>query len=239
MIVATPEHLVNIFLPSLTGKSSQKITAILGNILLLSGLIPYGTQSVAAQTTLACDGVVLDLLNLSNSAVISYTDQPNGQVDAHVNELISSKVNLLADPTSEANQPLRLVAAGIEDLEGNRVSRLGAIALDLRELYIQQGLTAETADTTSLQTIVQWAGLPPETSSAQVAAAIKQNLSAKNEDVNTQELIKAIPDSTLLSILAGFGQFSLTALGLPNNEIELLSQTVFIGHGTTVGTNKR
>ncbi len=222
MMVAAPEHLVNIFLPSLTSKSSQKITAILGNILLLSGLIPYGAQSVAAQTTLACDGVVLDLLNLSNSAVVSYGNKPDGQG----NELISSKVNLSADSTSEANQPLRLVAAGIEDLEGNTVTGLGAIALDLRELYIQQGLTADTADTTSLQTIIQWATLVPETSSAQVVATIKQSLSAKIEDVNTQALITAIPDSTLLSILAGFGQFSLTALGLPNNEIELLSQTV-------------
>ncbi|MGB5712748.1 MAG: hypothetical protein WBM44_17785, partial [Waterburya sp.] len=52
MIVAAHENLVNIFLPSLTGKSSQKITAILGNILLLSGLIPYGTKSATAQTTL-------------------------------------------------------------------------------------------------------------------------------------------------------------------------------------------
>ena len=222
MIVTAPEHLVNIFLPSLTGKSSQKITAILGNILLLSGLIPYGTQSVAAQTTLACDGVVLDLLNLSNSAVVSYGNKPDDQG----NELISSKVNLSADSTSEANLPLRLVAAGVEDLEGNTVTGLGAIALDLKELYIQQGLTAETAETTSLQTIVQWATLVPETSSAQVVATIKRNLSAKIEDVNTQALITAIPDSTLLSILAGFGQFSLTALGLPNNEIELLSQTV-------------
>ena len=222
MIVTAPEHLVNIFLPSLTGKSSQKITAILGNILLLSGLIPYGTQSVAAQTTLACDGVVLDLLNLSNSAVVSYGNKPDDQG----NELISSKVNLSADSTSEANLPLRLVAAGVEDLEGNTVTGLGAIALDLKELYIQQGLTAETAETTSLQTIVQWAALVPETSSAQVAAAIKQNLSAKIADVNTQGLITAIPDSTLLSILAGFGQSSLAALGLPNNEIELLSQTV-------------
>ena len=222
MIVATPEHLVNIFLPSLTGKSSQKITAILGNILLLSGLIPYGTQSVAAQTTLACDGVVLDLLNLSNSAVVSYGNKPDDQG----NELTSSKVNLSTDSTSEANQPLRLVAAGVEDLEGNTVTGLGAIALDLEELYIQQGLTAETAETTSLQTIVQWATLVPETSSAQVVATIKRNLSAKIEDVNTQALITAIPDSALLSILAGFGQSSLTALGLPNNEIELLSQTV-------------
>ena len=237
MIVAAPEHLVNIFLPSLTGeqypalngrglrslrKSSQKITAILGNILLLSGLIPYGTQSVVAQTTLACDGVVLDLLNLSNSAVVSYGNKPDDQG----NELISSKVNLSADSTSEANQALRLVAAGVEDLEGNTVTGLGAIAVDLSELYIQQGLTAETAETTSLQTIVQWAALVPETSSAQVAATIKQNLSAKIEDVNTQALITAIPDSTLLSILAGFGQSSLAALGLPNSEIEILSQTV-------------
>ena len=237
MIVAAPEHLVNIFLPSLTGeqypalngrrlrslrKSSQKITAILGNILLLSGLIPYGTQSVVAQTTLACDGVVLDLLNLSNSAVVSYGNKPDDQG----NELISSKVNLSADSTSEANQALRLVAAGVEDLEGNTVTGLGAIAVDLSELYIQQGLTAETAETTSLQTIVQWSTLLPETSSAQVAATIKRNLSAKIEDVNTQALITAIPDSTLLSILAGFGQSSLAALGLPNSEIEILSQTV-------------
>ena len=269
MIVAAPEHLVNIFLPSLTGeqypatsdinawgsprrqgllnrggslakvphggnpqdrtfalrslrKSSQKITAILGNILLLSGLIPNGTQSVVAQTTFACDGVVVDLLNLSNSAVISYSDQPDGQG----NELISSKVNLSEDPTSEANQPQRLVAAGIEDLEGNRVTGLGAIALDLRELYIQQGLAPETADTRSIETVIQWAGLPPETSSAQVAAAIKQSLSGKTENINTQGLITAIPDSALLSTLAGFGQSSLRALGLSNKEIELLSQTV-------------
>ncbi|MGB5632333.1 MAG: isopeptide-forming domain-containing fimbrial protein [Waterburya sp.] len=222
MIVAAHENLVNIFLPSLTGKSSQKITAILGNILLLSGLIPYGTKSATAQTTLACDGVVLDLLNLSNSAVVSYRNKPDGKG----NELISSKVNLSADPISEANQPLRLVAAGIEDLEGNTVTGLGAIALDLVELYMQQGLTAEKAETASIETIVKWAVLLPETSSAQIAAAIKQTLSSKFKDVNTQELITAIPDSRLLTTLAGFGPSSLRALGLPNKDSELVSQTV-------------
>ncbi|MGB5712679.1 MAG: isopeptide-forming domain-containing fimbrial protein, partial [Waterburya sp.] len=175
-----------------------------------------------AQTTLACDGVVLDLLNLSNSAVVSYRNKPDGKG----NELISSKVNLSADPISEANQPLRLVAAGIEDLEGNTVTGLGAIALDLVELYMQQGLTAEKAETASIETIVKWAVLLPETSSAQIAAAIKQTLSSKFKDVNTQELITAIPDSRLLTTLAGFGPSSLRALGLPNKDSELVSQTV-------------
>jgi len=77
---------------------------------------------------LACDGVVLDLLNLSNNAVISYQEQPDGEV----NRLLSPKVNLATVSTSEANQPLRLVALGIEDLEGNTVTGLGAIAASSR-----------------------------------------------------------------------------------------------------------
>ena len=124
------ENLVNIFLPSMTGKSSCKIRAILGNILLLSGLIPYSAKSASAQTSLACDGVVLDLLNLTNNAVISYKDSP----DTQVNELLSPKVNLTADPNSEANLPLRFIALGVEDLEGNTVTGLGAIRPRLKRI---------------------------------------------------------------------------------------------------------
>jgi len=206
----------------MTGKSSHKIRAILGSTLLLWGLIPYGTESTVAQTILACDGVVLDLLNLSNNAVISYQEQPDGEV----NRLLSPKVNLATVSTSEANQPLRLVALGIEDLEGNTVTGLGAIALDLRELYIQQGFTAEVAAKTSIETIYQWTNIPLETSSAQVAAIIKRTVASTIVDSNAQELFVAIPDSTLLTMLAGFGSLSLEALGLTQKEIELVRQTV-------------
>ena len=206
----------------MTGKSSHKIRAILGSTLLLWGLIPYGTESTVAQTILACDGVVLDLLNLSNNAVISYQEQPDGEV----NRLLSPKVNLATVSTSEANQPLRLVALGIEDLEGNTVTGLGAIALDLKELYIQQGFTAEVAAKTSIETIYQWTNIPLETSSAQVAAIIKRTVASTIVDSNAQELFVAIPDSTLLTMLAGFGSLSLEALGLTQKEIELVRQTV-------------
>lgn len=212
---------MNIFLPSITGKSSRKIRAILGNILLLSGLIPYGAKSASAQTRLACDGVVLDLLNLTNNAVVSYKDSP----EAEVNELLSPKVNLTADPNSEANLPLRFIALGVEDLEGNTVTGLGAIALDLKELYIKQGLTADTALEASIETIAQWATLPPETASGEVAIVIKENVAAIVGDDNTSELILAIEDSVLLTTMAGFGRGSLAALGLPQKEIELVSQT--------------
>lgn len=212
---------MNISKPRLR-KSSQKITAILSKILLLSGFIPYGIKSASAQTVLACDGVVLDLLNLSNKAVVSYQDRSEGQE----NKLITSKVGISADPTSEANQPLRLIASGIEDLEGNTVTGLGAIALDLTELYIQQGLSTETATAASIETIALWAALLPETSSAQIATIINGTVADTIENFRTQELVRAIPDSTLLTILSGFGQFSLEALGLPDKEIELASQTV-------------
>ena len=132
----------------LTTNTSQKITATLINIAILSGLMPYGVKSVAAQTTLACEDVNLDLLQLSNNAFVRYgnTNVPfrfrqASNTTSEQYGIVTNAANTIANPTNEANLPLRLVSLGIEDLEGNVVSGLGAIALDLNELYQAQGLT--------------------------------------------------------------------------------------------------
>jgi len=62
--------------------------------------------------------------------------------------------------------------------------------------------------------------------SPQVAAIIKRTVASTIVDSNAQELFVAIPDSTLLTMLAGFGSLSLEALGLTQKEIELVRQTV-------------
>ncbi len=221
MIVAAKKILVNKSLSRSTTKSNQKIIAVLTNAIVLLGLIPHGTKPASAQTILGCDAVVTDLLDLSNSAVASYTDRSNGQR----NRLISNTITTSANTNSEANQPLRLVSQGVQDVEGNSVAGLGAIASNLIELFKQQGLSEEDANLASIETISKWAALPPETSSMEVAAVIKQASVAKIEDPSSEELIEQIPNSDLLTTLAGLQESNLRALGLTQSEVETASQT--------------
>ena len=206
---------------SLTVETSQKITAIFVNILILSGLLPYSVKSASAQTTLSCKDVSLDLLNLSNNASIRYLN--NKGIDNQYG-VVSNSTNISANPTSEANLPLRLISLGIEDAEGNTVAGLGAIALDLEKLYQQSGLEDSVAQVASIASIEVWSTLLPETSSAQVAEAIKQALAEELED-SGQGIVEELDDEALLTILGGFGEISLSSLGLPNNQLEVIAQT--------------
>ena len=212
--------LVNIDLSFLTGKISHRITTVLVNLIVLAGLMPHGIKLASAQTLLACDEVKQDLLNLSNLATVGYKNEPNGgEIKRVTNRIITA-----TDPSSEANLTLRLIGLGVEDLEGNAVNSLGAIALDISELLSQEGFGESDAATASLVAVRKWASLLPETSSVQVAKAIKQEIAASMESENS-EFKLGLANSALLTVLAGFGESSLKSLGLSPDEVEQILQT--------------
>jgi uncharacterized repeat protein (TIGR01451 family) len=199
----------------------RKNLAILTNIIVCCGLIPHSIKAASAQTVLSCDAATPNLLDISNNAVSSYTDQANGKI----NRLISNTNNISANINSEAEQPLRLVNQGIENLQGNSVVGLGAIAASLVEQFKQQGLNEKDANLASLTTISAWAALDAKTSSLEVVEAIKGVLSDKITAPKTQKLITQIPDSDLLTALSGLKASSLRNLGLTNSEIEIASKS--------------
>jgi uncharacterized repeat protein (TIGR01451 family) len=206
---------------SLTVKTGQKITATLINFLVLSGLMPYGMQSVSADTSLACEG--FDPNALRNTAVIQYQ---NKKVDGNEYELVSNLIANSVQPLEEANIPLKLIALGVEDQEGNIVNGLGAIALDLTQLYQEQGLKDEAAKSASLRTIQVWSALPSEATSAQVAEEIKEVVIEEFKGQSEQGTTFELEDSELLTVLGGFGELSLQSLGLSSQQIEVVTQTV-------------
>jgi uncharacterized repeat protein (TIGR01451 family) len=205
---------------SLTVKTGQKITATLINILVLSGLIPYSVQSVSAQTSLTCEG--FDPNALKNTAAIQYQNKVDGDEYEQISNLIANSVQ----PIEEANIPLKLIALGVEDQEGNIVNGLGAIALDVTQLYQEQGLKVETAKVASLKTIQAWSALPAETTSAQVAEDVKAAVAKDVKDTTEQKAILELGDGELLTVLGGFGELSLQSLGLSSKQIEIVTQTV-------------
>ena len=173
---------------SLTIETSQKIIATFTNLLFLLGLMPYSLQSAEAQTTLACEDVTVDLLTLSNNAFIRYKTRQHSPTalgtTSNVAEatpegfgIVTNSANTEANPNSEKNLPLRLVSLGIEDLEGNTITGLGAIAIDLTDLYEQAGLDEATARAASFTTIDRWSKLLPETASAQIVEAVRRSRS--------------------------------------------------------------
>ena len=221
---------------SLTANTSQKITATLINILILSGLTPVSSNSASAQTTLACKDVRVDLLNLNNNAFVRYQVKERKPIALGVRnnappvtpdfyETVTNTANTTANPTSEANLPLRLVSLGIEDSEGNTITGLGAIALDLVDLYQQSGLDEETAQSISLLTIEEWSALSADTSSAQVVEIVKGEVARQIADRNIRRAFRELDETTLLTVLGGFGKVALKSLGLPNKELELISPT--------------
>lgn len=219
---------------SLTTKTSQKITATFINIAILAALMPFEVRSVVAQTTLACENVKINLLQLSNSAFVQYENSDrlsfrpgNSSANSTTDQygIVTNAANTNTNPTSEANLPLRLVSLGIEDAEGNVISGLGAIALDLNQLYRLQGLSSELAQLASFSTIEQWADLLPETVSERVAAVIKEEVAAQMTDLASRNAVLELDDAELLTILGGFGDETLRSLGLPNNQIEILTTT--------------
>jgi uncharacterized repeat protein (TIGR01451 family) len=204
---------------SLTVKTSQKITATLIKILVLSGLMPYGMKSVFAQTSLTCEGI--DPNSLKNTAAIQYQNRVNGEEYGQISNLITNSVQ----PISEADLPLKLIALGVEDQEGNLVNGLGAIALDLTQLFKEQGLPDSVAKTASLKAIQAWSVLPPETASAQVAEAVKEAAATDIKDTANHNAVLKLKDAELLTILGGFGELSLQSLGLSSKQIEVVTQT--------------
>jgi uncharacterized repeat protein (TIGR01451 family) len=199
----------------------QKIIAILTNIIVFLGFIPYGARSASAQTVLGCDVTIPNLLNISNNAASNYTDQANSKI----NRLISNTTTISANLNSETEQPLRLVNQGIEDLKGNSLVGLGAIAASLVEQFTKQGLKAEDANSASLTSISAWAALDLQTSSQIVVERIRQTVLDTITDQGTRKLITQMPDTDWLTALSGLQVSNLKALGLTDSEIEIASKT--------------
>ncbi|MEO0013122.1 MAG: hypothetical protein RLZZ535_1511 [Cyanobacteriota bacterium] len=202
----------------------QKILAILTNIIVCCGFLPSDIKPASAQTILGCDVVQPNLLDISNRAVSSYTDQANGKI----NRLISNTNNISANFNSEAEQPLKLVNQGIEDVKGNSLVGLGAIAASLIEQLQKQGLNEKDADFASLTAISAWAALDAKTPSEETVVAIKQILNDKITAPKTQKLIAQISDSDLLTTLSGLQASNLRNLGLTDSEIEIASKSKIV-----------
>ena len=220
----------------LTIETGQRITATFINLLFLLGLMPHSLKSAEAQTTLACEDVIVDLLTVSNNALIRYqtteyrpivlgTRSNVAEVTPDFYGIVTNTANTKANPNSEANLPLRLISLGIEDLEGNTVTGLGAIALDLANLYEQAGLDESTARAASFTAIDRWSKLLPETSSAQIVEAITKEVRELAQDRDSLEAIEQLNETALLTVLGGFGEVSLKSLGLPNNQTEQIAET--------------
>ena len=220
----------------LTIETGQKITATFINLLFLLGLMPHSLKSAEAQTTLACEDVTVDLLTVSNNALIRYqttehrptvlgTRSNVAKVTPDSYGIVTNTANTKANPNSEANLPLRLISLGIEDLQGNTVTGLGAIALDLANLYEQAGLDESTARAASFMAIDRWSKLLPETSSAQIVEAITEDVRELAQDRETLEAIEQLNETALLTVLGGFGEVSLKSLGLPGNQTEQIAET--------------
>lgn len=200
----------------------QKIIAILININIISllGFISYGVKPAAAQSILKCDTAPLNLLNISNQAVSSYADQANSKK----NRLISEKTTIAANVNRETEQPLRLVNQGIEDLEGNSVIGLGAIAASLEALFKQQGLKEADANLVSLKVISTWAALPATTSSQEVLTTV-QEVADKKSNPDNKKLIAQISDADWLTALSGLQTSNLKSLGLTDAEIAIANKS--------------
>jgi uncharacterized repeat protein (TIGR01451 family) len=194
----------------------QKFLAILTNIIFFLGFIPHGVRSASAQTILGCD-VTLPSLAISNNAVSNYRDETNNQI----NRIISNTTTIATNLNSETEQPLRLVNQGIEDLKGNSIVGLGAIAGSLVEQFTKQGLKAEDANSASLTTIATWAALDLQTPSQTLTKRIRQAVLNTITDQATRKLINKMPDSDLLTALSGLQASNLKALGLTDSEIEI------------------
>lgn len=189
--------------------------------------MPYYAKPANAQAVLSCDLANADSLGISNSAVVSYADR----LDGDRRQIVTNKVTTSADVTSEADRPLNLVALGVEDVEGNSLTGLGAIALDLSALFQQQGIEAADANSASIIALTQWASLLPGASATEVASIIKSAIAAEQEANSTA--VAEISNTVLLSTLAGFGEFSLRSLDLTEAEIEQVSQAVIVPEGSS------
>ena len=161
-----------------------------------------------AQTVLSC--VVDGSQALSNQAIANTTEQ----------RAISNRIDLSA--TVRSSPEIRVINNGTTYEAGEFTNVLGIVADSLINEFIQRGLTPEEANAATVISLSQWASLP-NSSSAEVIAALKQNLIVRLGQERT-ELIAQIPDSLLLTTLAGLQPSTLAVIGLLPAEIESLSQ---------------
>ena len=199
-------------------KSSPKIQTIFAATIFLSGSIYYETDKVLAQTVLSCN-LSSKSQEVSNTAIAAYLQSAES---ANQGNIISNrlKTNLVVD----SNQIIQVTNQGVLDDAGNLVSPLSIIVSGLIDLYKQQGLNPEETNAASVATITGWVAVPADSSSVEVVTAIKQKLGGTLGD-EKKETIEQIPDSELLTTLAGLNKSSLEALGLSAAEIETASQT--------------
>lgn len=206
---------------AISGFYCQKIIAIVTNIVFFIALFPYSVRSASGQTIIGCDVTSPNTLDITNNAVISYGDEANDKT----NRIVSNKITAIINSATEAEQPLKLVNQGIEDEEGNSLIGIGAIAQGLIAQFKQQGLKAEDANLASLTAISALAALNIETSSQEVANVVKQVLLKNFSNQGISNLITQMPDTDLLTALAGLQESNLKALGLTDEEIEIANQT--------------
>ena len=216
-------NVVPCFWLSFATKHLFKVQSVLLSTFLLTNLTSFNKNPVAAQATpglevaqsSAPSPTVLSCVTsgsqaLSNQAIANVTEQ----------RAISNRIDLSA--TVRSSPEIRVINNGTTYEAGEFANTLGIIADSLINEFIQQGLTPEEANAATLVTFSQWASLA-NSSSAEVIAALKQNLIVRLGQERT-ELIAQIPDSLLLTTLAGLQPSTLAAIGLLPAEIESLSQ---------------
>ena len=216
-------NVVPCFWLSFATKHLFKVQSVLLSTFLLTNLTSFNKNPVAAQATpglevaqsSAPSPTVLSCVTsgsqaLSNQAIANATEQ----------RAISNRIDLSA--TVRSSPEIRVINNGTTYEAGEFANTLGIIADSLINEFIQQGLTPEEANAATLVTLSQWASLA-NSSSAEVIAALKQNLIVRLGQERT-ELIAQIPDSLLLTTLAGLQPSTLAARGLLPAEIESLSQ---------------
>ena len=193
---------------SFATKHLFKLQSILLSTILLTGLTSFNKNQVAAQTVLSC--AINNSQPLNNRAIANASER----------QTISNRLDLTAIVKSSLE--IKVVNNGSIYETGEFANVLGIIADSLINEFILLGLNPEEAKIATLVSLSQWASLP-DSSSAEVVAAIKQNLIVKLGEERA-ELIAQIPDSLLLTTLARLQPSTLTAIGLLPAEIESLSQ---------------
>ena len=183
-----------------------QIQSVLFCTILLTSLTSFNKNTVVAQTVLSC--VTDGSQALGNQAIANATEQ----------QAISNRVDLTA--TVKSSPEIKVINNGWT-YKGELTNALGTVADGLINEFIQQGLNPEEANAATVIALSQWASLP-NSSSAEVVAALKQNLITRLGEQRT-ELIARIPDSLLLTTLAGLQPSTLAARLLPE-EIESLGQ---------------
>ena len=146
----------------------------------------------------------------------------SNQAIANMSEERASSNRLRLGAGVRSSSEIQVINNGVIYETGELKNVLGIIANSLINDFIQQGLNPEEAKTATLITLSQWSSLPDSTS-AEVVAAVKQNLTVELGEERS-ELIAQIPDSLLLTNLSGLQPSTLAAIGLLPAEVESLGQ---------------